>query len=83
MHWDKAFKPKNIKFFWICCFRMAVFQNLSHIPDQTNLNQSTHIGILHFAEHSHRAYQKKFRSLGQMEAEIKCKESPKFEKWQF
>ena len=52
----QSFSAKKIKNFWICFLRTAVFQNLSHIPDQTKPNQSIHSGILHFAKHRQRAY---------------------------
>ena len=40
---------------------MALFQNHGHIPDQTKPNQTNPSGILHFVQHSVRAYQKKFQ----------------------
>ena len=64
LSWDtlgQSFLAKKIKNLWICFFRMAVFQNLSHIPDQTKPNQTSPSGILHFVKHSVRAYQKKFQ----------------------
>ena len=42
-------------------FRTAIFWNHDHISDQTKPNQTSPIGILHFARHSLRAYHKKFQ----------------------
>ena len=74
---------KKIKNLSIAFFRTAVFQNLSHRPDQTKPNQTSPSGILHFVKHSLRAYQKNFSFLGLTGAEIMGPENSNFEKRQF
>ena len=58
---DKAFKKPKKSNFRTAFFRMAIFQNHDHMPDQTKPNQTSQSGILHFVQHIVRAYQKKFQ----------------------
>ena len=62
--WDglgQYFLAKKIKNILKAFFRMAIFWNHGHIPDQIKPNQTIPSGILHFVRHHLRGYHKKFQ----------------------